>query len=331
MTTRVLVTGGAGYVGSHACKALAAAGFTPVVLDDFSTGNRWAVRWGPLVEADLADRAAVAGAVRAHDVRAVLHFAGFSDVAASVADPGACFRTNLGGGLALLDAMAETGVDKLVLSSSCAVYGAPERLPVAEAAPRAPTSPYGAAKTMLEDLARWHGAAHGLAWCALRYFNAAGADPAGEIGEWRDPEWRLIPIAVEAALGLRDGVSVMGDDYPTADGAAVRDFVHVSDLAAAHVAALERLIAGGAPTAINLGAGRGHSVREVIRAVAAAAGRTPTTRTAQRRPGDPPALVADIGYAQAELGWRPKMSDLKRIVETAVAWRRDHFPTVRTT
>lgn len=324
MKPAVLVTGGAGYVGSHAAKALAAAGCLPVVYDDLCRGNRWAVRWGPLVEASLLDRDALAGAMAAHGVVAVLHFAALAYAPESIERPDAYFRSNVAGTLNLLEAMVETGVRDLALSSTCAVYGAPAGQPIAETAPIRPITPYGASKAMAEEMARWQAAAYGLRVCALRYFNAAGADNAGEIGEWRDPEPHLIPRAVEAALGLRPSLVVNGTDYPTADGTAVRDYVHVDDLAAAHVAALKRLGDGAEtlPPALNLGAGLGRSVHEIVDAVAAAAAARPIVEAGPRRDGDPPILVADATLARRTLGWRAEGSGLDRIVATAVAWRR---------
>lgn len=328
MAERSLVTGGAGYVGSHACKALASAGIVPVAYDDLRRGNRWAVRWGPLVQAPLEDRAALVAAMRDHGVTSVMHFAAYAYVGESVDAPSMYFRNNVAQSLNLLDAMVEAGVRRLVISSTCAVYGIPPTLPITEETPLAPVNPYGASKVMLEELARWYGTCHGLGWVALRYFNAAGADPDGEIGELHDPEPHLIPLVVEAALGRRAYVQVNGTDYATPDGSAVRDYVHVSDLAQAHLLALRHLEAGGEPTVANLGTGHGASVREIIAAVARAAGREPEVRDGPRRPGDPPVLVADPGRARQVLSWHPRFSDLPAIADTAVKWYRDILPNV---
>ncbi len=322
MSQSILVTGGAGYIGSHACKALARAGHRPVVLDNLSRGHRRAVRWGPLVEADLADRDRVAAALAEHRVSAVMHFAAYAYVGESVADPALYYRNNLGGALSLLDAMRAAGVDKIVFSSTCATYGVPERTPIAETAPQLPVNPYGETKLAIERALRWYGEAYGLRSVSLRYFNAAGADPEGEIGELHTPETHLVPLVLEAALGQRPAIDVFGLDYPTPDGAAIRDYIHVQDLAAAHLRALEHLGAGGASAALNLGTGRGHSVLEVIAAAEAVSGRKIPWRAAPRRAGDPPALVADPSRAAALLGWRAELSDLDTIIATALAWHR---------
>lgn len=314
---RVLVTGGAGYVGSHVAKALAGAGFEPVVLDDLSAGHRWAVRWGPLVVGDLADRAPLERIFGGQRVEAVVHLAASAEVGESMRAPGKYFRNNVTAGFNLLDAMVEHGVRQLVFSSTCAVYGMPRSLPMAEGHPRDPVSPYGESKLMLERALRWYGRAHGLRWAALRYFNAAGADPDGELGEVHEPEGHLLPVALLAALGERPRLEVFGTDYPTADGTAVRDYVHVTDLAAAHVRALRHLLDGGEGGAFNLGTGEGRSVRQVIAAVEAAVGRPVPAREAPRRAGDPPTLVADARRAAEVLGWRPHRSDLQTLAATA--------------
>ena len=316
----ILVTGGAGYIGSHTCKALAAAGYTPVSLDNLVYGHRWAVRWGPLVEADLADRAAIAQALREHAIEAVIHFAAYAYVGESMSDPGKYFRNNVANTLNLLDAMKDAGVGRIVFSSTCATYGVPEAVPIAEDHPQRPVNPYGESKLFVERALHWHGVAHDLRWMALRYFNAAGADPDGEIGEDHDPETHLIPLAIRAAQGGGPALAIFGGDYATPDGTAVRDYIHVTDLAAAHVRALDDLLAGGASAAFNLGTGQGASVREVIAAVAAVAGRPVPVREAPRRAGDPPVLVADPRRAMERLGWRPLHSRLPRIVETAWRW-----------
>jgi UDP-arabinose 4-epimerase len=319
MAASVLVTGGAGYVGSHACKALAAAGFRPVTYDNLGHGHAEAVRWGPLVVGDLAERDRLVATMREHRVSAVMHFAGLIDVGESMRAPLLYLDGNAALSFTLLDAMVEAGVRPLVFSSSCATYGAPVRLPLDEDHPQAPVSAYGSSKLMVEQALHWVAAAHGLRYAALRYFNAAGADPEGETGEAHHPETHLIPLAFEAALGRRV-IEIYGTDYPTPDGTCRRDYVHVSDLAEAHVRALRHLLDGGTSLALNLGTGRAHSVREVIAAVERVTGRAVPIRETGRREGDPPVLVADPSRARALLGWAPARSDLDTIMRTAWAW-----------
>ncbi len=320
MSQAVLVTGGAGYIGAHACKVLAKAGWRPVVFDNLSRGRREAVRWGPLVEGDLADRPRLSRALAEHRVGVVMHFAAYAYVGELVADPALYYRNNLGGTLSLLEAMRETGVGEIVFSSTCATYGVPDRVPIGESAPQRPVNPYGETKLAIERALHWYGAAYGMRSVALRYFNAAGADPECEIGECHEPETHLVPLVLQAALGQRAQIEIYGADYPTPDGSAIRDYVHVHDLAIAHLRALERLRAGGASIAVNLGAGSGHSVREVIAAAEAISGRKIQARAAPRRPGDPAALVADPSLAADILGWRARHSDLDTIIRTALAW-----------
>lgn len=320
MLQSILVTGGAGYVGSHACKALAEAGCRPVVYDSLSRGHRGAVKWGPLVEGDLHERDRLVAAMRAHRVEAVMHFAALAYVGESVSCPELYYRNNVVGTLSLLDAMREAGVATIVFSSTCAVYGIPETVPIRETTAKAPLSPYGETKLAIERALHWYGAAHGLRYAALRYFNAAGADPDGEIGENHDPETHLIPLVLRAALGTGEALRIFGTDYPTPDGTAIRDYIHVTDLADAHVRALRHLAAGGESIELNLGTGSGHSVREVIASVERATGSSVKPYEAPRRPGDPPALVADATLARERLGWRPRCSDLDTIVRTALAW-----------
>jgi UDP-arabinose 4-epimerase len=320
MTDAVLVTGGAGYIGSHACKALARAGYLPVVLDNLSRGHRQAVRWGPFVDGDTLQRERVVKALREHRAAAVMHFAAYAYVGESVTDPALYYHNNLTGTLSLLDAMREAGVDKIVFSSSCATYGTPDSVPISESAPQRPVNPYGETKLAIERALHWYGEGHGLRSMSLRYFNAAGADPDGEIGERHEPETHLIPLLLQTALGQRPGIDVYGTDYPTPDGTAIRDYIHVTDLADAHVRALAYLLAGGASGAANLGTGRGHSVREVIAAAEKLSRRPITQRLTGRRAGDPPALVADPRRAEALFGWRAQMSDIETIIGTALAW-----------
>jgi UDP-arabinose 4-epimerase len=319
----VLVTGGAGYIGSHACKALAARGIVPVVYDNLSTGSRAAVKWGPLVVADLLDHEALVAAFRSHPIRAVMHFAAGIDVADSLRAPATYYAANVVGTLNLLDAMRATGVSAIVYSSSCALYGLPDRIPVDEDHPARPLTPYGQTKLDAEGMLRWYGHAYGLRWIALRYFNAAGSDPGGEIGEAWATASRLIPRAIAAALGRGPALAVYGIDWPTPDGTAIRDYVHVSDLAEAHVAALQAIERPAEPVAsqaLNLGTGRGVSVLEVIAAIEQLSGAPLPRRLEPRRAGDAGEVVADARRAAKVLGWAPRHSNLEQIIRTAWAW-----------
>jgi UDP-arabinose 4-epimerase len=320
MPTSGLVTGGAGYIGSHACKALARAGYRPVTYDSLELGHREAVRWGPLVEADLADSARVADTLKRFDIAAVMHFAGLISVGESVTNPGRYFRSNVMNTLVLLEAMQAQGLGRIVFSSTAAVYGLPDVELIPEDAAQRPVNPYGESKLMVERMLQWYGSAHGFTHATLRYFNAAGADPEGEIGEDHQPETHLIPLVLEAALGNRAQIDVFGTDYATPDGTAIRDFIHVQDLAEAHVKALDRLLGGGLSLTLNLGTGVGHTVREVIAAAERITGHRIPRREGPRRPGDPPVLVADASRAREVLGWTPGLSDLDTIIKTAWAW-----------
>lgn len=318
----VLVTGGAGYVGSHACKALASAGYRPVVLDDLSRGHAAAVQWGPLEVGSIADRACLDSVLERHRPGAVLHFAAFAYVGESMSEPLAYYRNNVGGTVTLLEAMRDHGVGRLVFSSTCATYGVPRELPIPESHPQEPINPYGRSKLMVERILADVDAAHGLRSIALRYFNAAGADPDGAIGEQHEPETHLVPLVLEAAAGRRECVTIHGTDYDTPDGTCLRDYIHVTDLAEAHVLALRALERGAASTAYNLGNGRGFSVREVIRAVEHVTGCEVPVASGPRRAGDPAALVGSAERAVQELGWSPRHADLEQIVATAWAWMR---------
>lgn len=327
----VLVTGGAGYVGAHTCKALHRAGYTPVVFDNLSTGHKSFVRWGPLVPGDIRDADAVRHTIRAYQVEAVLHFAASAYVGESVADPKKYYENNVGGSLSLLSAMIEAGCRKIVFSSSCAIYGEPEKSPIDEKTPQNPVNPYGASKAMVERIFCDYEKAHDIRAIALRYFNASGADPESELGELRDPETHLIPRAMMAIQGYIQDFAVFGSDYPTPDGTAVRDYIHVSDLAEAHLAAIRRLFAGGEGRAFNLGTGRGYSVKQVLDAITTETGARLAVSNAPRRPGDPPVLVADASCSKMGLGFTPRLSDLKSIVKTAWAWHRRAHPQLVTT
>jgi UDP-glucose 4-epimerase/UDP-arabinose 4-epimerase len=321
----VLVTGGAGYIGAHTARALHERGFTPVVFDDLSAGFREAVRWGPLVVGDIRDGRALREAMEDHGVRAVIHFAGLIEVGRSTREPELFWDTNGGGTTSLLAAMRDCGVERLVFSSSAAVYGQAGRGPLealAEDAPKAPASPYGETKLAGEWMIEAHCRAHGATGVALRYFNAAGADPSGSIGEAHEPETHLIPLAIAAALGDGRPLTLFGDDFDTPDGTCVRDYIHVNDLAEAHVAALELKLERGAFEAFNVGTGVGRSVREVIEAVSRCGGREVPFKIGPRRAGDPPSLVADPSRAAARLGWRASRSELDQIVTDALRWER---------
>jgi UDP-arabinose 4-epimerase len=322
----ILVTGGAGYIGSHTAKALAQSGYRPIALDNLSTGHRWAVKWGPLLEGDLADRELVLRALVENGVDAVIHFAASAEVAESMADPYKYFRNNVVNSMCLLEAMHEAGVRHIVFSSTCATYGVPTRVPISETDPQIPANPYGESKLFVERALDWHGRLNGLHWVALRYFNAAGADPDGQLGEVHNPESHLIPLVIRAALGECPPVRILGTDYPTPDGTAIRDYVHVSDLAAAHVQALDYMWNGGASSAFNLGTGKGHSVREVVAAVAKVSGSPVPFEEVERRPGDPAILVADTRRAKRALGWKPTQSALGSIVRTAWDWHTQIAP-----
>jgi UDP-glucose-4-epimerase GalE len=316
----ILVTGGAGYIGSHVCKALAAAGFSPLVLDNLATGHRWAVQWGPFEEGDLADLPFLNRVFARHRPAAVLHLAGSAYVEDSVSDPLKYYQNNVAGTLNLLAAMIQAGVRHLVFSSSCTVYAANGAKPLAEAHPIAPASPYGASKSMIERILSDLRMGHAIQSVALRFFNAAGADPEGESGEAHDPETHLIPRALMAAAGEMDHIEIYGTRYHTPDGTCIRDYVHVSDLADGHVSALARLREGRSPPCLNLGAGRGYSVREVVAAVQKVTGRSLVVREADPRPGDNAVIVADSGLARRVLGFAPRYAALEEIVGTAWEW-----------
>ncbi len=316
---RVLVAGGAGYIGSHTCKALARAGHQPIVYDNLHAGHRSAVKWGPLVEGDLNDAALLADTLKRHKIEAVINFAALAYVGESNAEPTLYYRANVGGMITLLEVMRTHDIGSIVFSSSCATYGVPERLPIVEGMRQDPINPYGRTKLMGEQILRDACAAHGLGAVALRYFNAGGADPEGELGEEHDPETHLIPLVLQAAHGTRPSVSVFGRDYDTPDGTCIRDYVHVTDLANAHVAALTRCKAGEFQ-AYNLGGGQGASIGEVIARARVLTGREIRAVDAPRRAGDPPVLVADIALAKRALGWEPEHSGIDEIIRTAWSW-----------
>jgi UDP-glucose-4-epimerase GalE len=318
MTLNVLVTGGAGYIGSHACKALAARGYVPVTYDNLSRGNEWAVKWGPLERGDINDAEKLGIVIKKYQPAALMHFAAYAYVGESVEHPLLYYRNNVAGTASLLQAVLEYKSIPVVFSSTCATYGVPTVLPIAEDHPQVPINPYGYSKLFVERMLIDMSAAHRLPWVALRYFNAAGSDPDGAIGEAHDPETHLIPLVLLAA---RSGtpVRIFGNDYDTPDGSCVRDYVHVSDIADAHVKALDHLLDGGASCALNLANAHGFSVREIIAAAEAVSGRGIPTEVAPRRTGDPPILVGDPTRAQTVLRWKPQRSDIK--LQIGDAWR----------
>ena len=320
---KVLVTGGAGYIGSHAVRHLAGAGHDVWVFDNLSYGHRRAVPDGRLIEGELVDRPRLAEVLRKHAIEAVMHFAAFAYVGESVEKPSKYYQNNVAGSLSLLEALRETDVRQIVFSSTTATYGVPRRIPITEDEPQQPINPYGFSKLVIERALQDYAAAYGFAYAALRYFNAAGASAQGDLGEDHDPETHLIPIVLQVALGQRERITIFGDDYPTPDGTCVRDYVHVDDLASAHVLALGRLVAGQG-LKLNLGTGRGHSVREVIDAARRVTGHAIPEAIGPRRPGDPPELIADATRARQVLDWKPRYTDIESIVRTAWAWHSAH-------
>jgi UDP-glucose 4-epimerase len=320
---RVLVTGGAGYVGSHCVRQLLAAGHEVCVYDNLSRGHAEAVPAELLVQGDLVDQSRLAGLLKERRIDAVMHFAAFALVGESVEQPHLYYGNNVLGSFHLLEAVRLAGVRRFVFSSTTATYGTPEKIPIAETTPQLPINPYGFSKLVVERMLDDYAAAYGLGFAALRYFNAAGAAQAADIGEDHDPESHLIPIVLQVALGQREKITIFGDDYPTPDGTCVRDYVHVDDLGAAHLAALGKLQSGQG-LKLNLGTGRGYSVREVIDACRKITGHPIPTVMGTRRPGDPPKLIADSALAQKTLGWTPKYPTIESIVETAWRWHQSH-------
>ena len=317
---RVLVTGGAGYIGSQTVKLLSNSGMNTCVFDNLDGGHELAVKWSPLIKADLADKQAICDALSDRKIEAVIHFAAHACVGESMENPGLYIRNNVINTMQLLEGMHEVGVNKIVFSSTAATYGDPINTLISEDHPQLPVNPYGDTKLFMEKALHWYGVAHGLKWVALRYFNAAGADPEGEIGEVHDPETHLIPLIIQAALGKRPQINIFGSDYDTPDGTAIRDYIHVADLADAHLKALQHLSKGGENIALNLGTSQGNSVREVIGAVEKVSGKKVPQNEVSRRAGDPPALVADSKQAQKILQWKPQYSSMETIVTHAGQW-----------
>ncbi|NPB08786.1 MAG: UDP-glucose 4-epimerase GalE [Thermodesulfobacteria bacterium] len=317
---KVLVAGGAGYIGSHVVKALAKRGFEPLVYDDLSSGHREAVLEGTLIEGSLADRKRLRALLEAERPAAIMHFAAFIVVPESVSDPLKYYRNNLAETVTLLEEAVRAGVRAFIFSSSAAVYGIPEKVPIPEDHPVAPINPYGASKLFVEQILADCHRAYGLPYVSLRYFNAAGADPEGRIGEAHEPETHLIPLLLQTALGKRKSFYLYGTDYPTPDGTCIRDFIHVDDLAEVHLSALEHLLSGGESLVLNCGYGHGHSVREVVECARRVTGRPIPVEEKERRPGDPPVLVAACDRAREALGFSPRHDDLEFIIRTAWNW-----------
>ncbi|MFS8113771.1 UDP-glucose 4-epimerase GalE [Rhizobium jaguaris] len=314
---KVLVAGGAGYIGSHTAKLLHSNDIEPIVFDNLVTGHRSSVRWGPFVYGDILDTSALTRTLMQYKPDAVAHFAASAYVGESVEDPAKYYRNNVIGTLSLLDACRHAEIDKIIFSSSCATYGTPQFLPITETTAQQPINPYGRTKLIAEQVLRDYATAYDLKYVALRYFNACGADPDGELGEWHEPETHLIPRALLAAAGAIPHISVFGDDYDTEDGTCVRDYIHVTDLARAHVLALEHLVKGGRNLAVNLGTGHGLSISEILTAIARVTGREVPVEMHPRRAGDPPALYADPTFARETLGFSPEYSDIDTVIRTA--------------
>jgi UDP-glucose 4-epimerase len=323
--TNILVAGGAGYIGSHTCLDLFSKGFTPVVYDNLSNGHAEFAKWGPLEVGDIRDRGKLDAVLKKYNPAAIVHFAAAIEVGESIRDPGGFYENNVAGTITLLRAAQAAGIDKIVFSSTCATYGLPTSLPINERHGQAPINPYGRSKLMVEQILKDLDQHQGFKSFILRYFNAAGADPEGRIGEWHSPESHAVPIAIEAALGRRSHFQVLGTDYETRDGTCVRDFVHVLDLANAHTRAVQHLLANATSHALNLGTGHGTTVKELIETVKKISGRDFEVQRGPRREGDSPVLVADNTLAQQVLGWSPQ-HDLNSIIETALNWHANHLP-----
>lgn len=316
----ILVTGGAGYIGSHVCKALARAGYNPITYDNLIHGHSQAVLWGPLEIADIADRERLDAVLNKYNPAAVMHFAAYAYVGESVGNPGKYYRNNVAGTLTLLEALRDHDIQKLIFSSSCSTYGIPDIIPIPENHPQRPINPYGMSKLMIENMLWDFDKAHGLRSIMLRYFNASGADPDGDIGESHDPETHLIPLILDVAAGKLDAITIHGDDYDTPDGTCIRDFIHVTDLAEAHILALNSLMLGAATKAYNVGGGCGFSVNEVIEVAEAVTNCKIPRKIGFRRDGDPENLQGNAHLIMSELGWKPKISNLTEIVRTAWEW-----------
>ena len=321
----ILVVGGAGYIGSHMCKGLYDAGYNPIVLDNLSRGHREAVQWGPFIEGNMDDTGLLQSVFTQYQIETVMHFAAFAYVGESVDDPGLYYRNNVAAPIVLLQQMAKHGINRFIFSSTCAIYGEPIEIPIGEKHPKAPINPYGRGKFMVEQILDDFRHGHGIDSICLRYFNAAGADPEGMIGEDHRPETHLIPLALEIALGKREKLTIYGDDYATADGSCIRDYIHIMDLAQAHLLALQKMKENAVVSAkYNLGNGNGYSVKEVLDTARKVTGHAIPAETGPRRPGDPARLVGSGQRARKELGWEPQYPGLKTIIETAWNWHKNN-------
>ncbi|MBC8432697.1 MAG: UDP-glucose 4-epimerase GalE [Desulfobacterales bacterium] len=320
----ILIVGGAGYIGSYMCKYLAKNGYHPIVLDNLVYGHRQAVKWGPFIAGQMADTKLLDQIFKEHSIAVVMHFAAFCYVGESVEDPGKYYQNNVAATITLLEEMLKKNIKNFIFSSSCAVYGEPVEIPITEQHPYNPINPYGRSKLMVEQILQDFRAAYGLEYVALRYFNAAGADPEGEIGEEHNPETHLIPLVLKTALGQRETINIFGDDYATKDGTCIRDYIHIDDLAQAHLLALNRLLNGLPGGQYNLGNGDGYSVKEVIEVARNITSKQIPAKIVERRPGDPAVLIGSSEKAFKELGWKPQFADLNAIVETAWQWHKTH-------
>lgn len=322
--TNILVVGGAGYIGSHMCKYLAKNGYQPIVLDNLVYGHREAVKWGPFFEGSMTDSKLVNHIFSKYKIEAVMHFAAFCYVGESVIDPVKYYRNNVAATIALLEKMVEKNISNFIFSSTCATYGEPVEIPISEQHPQNPINPYGKSKLMVEHILDDFYKAYGLQYVSLRYFNAAGADPDGELGEDHKPETHLIPLVLQTALGQRGSIDIFGDDYPTSDGTCIRDYIHINDLAQAHFLALERILNYLPGGQYNLGTGNGYSVKQLIDLASKITGKSIAANITERRPGDPAVLISSSNKAIKELGWNPQFSDLNTIIETAWNWYNKH-------
>ena len=320
--TKLLVTGGAGYIGSHTCKKLYEMGYEPIVIDNLSTGHSWAVKWGPLIEGDIADEKLIKSIIKQYNIDAVIHFAANAYVGESVTHPRKYFQNNVLGSIQLLNAILDVGVKHFVFSSSCASYGNPTKTPINEKQSCHPINPYGESKLFVEKVLKSYGVSYKLNWIALRYFNVAGADPEMEIGEDHDPETHLLPLAINTALGKRSVLEVYGTDYPTKDGTAIRDYIHVLDLANAHIKSVEYLLNGGKSEIMNVGIGKGYSVYDIIKVVEKLSNAPLPIKICGNRHGDPPSLIAEAYKAKRVLKWEPKYKTIDSIIETAWNWHK---------
>ncbi len=319
----ILVTGGAGYIGSHCCKELAQKGYHPVTVDNLVYGHKKNVKWGDFSQGHVGDRKVVEKIFDKYDIEAVMHFAAYAYVGESVTDPRKYYHNNLCGTIDLLHCMLDCGINKIIFSSTCATYGLPQRIPIDETHPRKPISPYGKSKFMIEEILKDYDNAYGMRFISLRYFNAAGADPDGELGEEHNPETHLIPLILKVAGGHSKNLHVFGSDYETQDGSCIRDYIHVTDLARAHILALENLLDGGLSDFINLGTGKGSSVLNIIKIASRVTGRNVPYVVTARRPGDPAVLIASNTKAGQVLGWQPEYTDIEDIIRTAWNWHKN--------